>query len=177
MALLCKTPLILHKFRAVIHEGTLDRTTDCEGTVADWTSQEIRATCRTKRHGQVVPTLDEFLQVLRSSQARSLTSSRRAGGWTANNNEKIKERRDMTFQYGVVTRTYYSAVGGPAILEGFRDSAPKIRTAWKPRLTDEFSVAAAQALSVNAVMGKGGNGRRRPKCSSSRLPVSSLGRR
>jgi glycerophosphoryl diester phosphodiesterase len=47
----------------VLHDGTLDRTTNCTGIVYELTFEQVRA-CRTDGNGQPVPTLDEVLDYL-----------------------------------------------------------------------------------------------------------------
>lgn len=47
----------------VLHDRTLDRTTNCSGTVYELTFEQVRA-CRTDGNGQPVPTLDEVLDYL-----------------------------------------------------------------------------------------------------------------
>ena len=47
----------------VLHDRTLDRTTNCTGTVYKLTLEQVRA-CRTDGNGQPVPTLEEVLDYL-----------------------------------------------------------------------------------------------------------------
>ncbi len=138
----------------IIHDGLLDPTTNCTGGVAAWTAQDIRDQCRTEGQNAVIPTLDEFLRKLSKNPGQILNVELKGGGWIADDNAKIKMLRDLTVKHGVRNRTYYSAVGGPDLLMGFRDSAPKMRTAWKPRDTDTVTIAEATELSVDVVMAK-----------------------
>ena len=59
----------------VLHDRTLDRTTNCTGTVYKRTFAQVRA-CRTNGNGQPVPTLKEVLDYLASTSIRSSRRSR-----------------------------------------------------------------------------------------------------
>ena len=138
----------------VIHDGTLDRTTNCTGEVAAWTAQAIREQCRTDGQNEVVPTLNEFLRKLSNNPGQVLNVELKSGGWIADDNAQIKMLRDLTVRHGVLDRTFYSAAGAPRPLMEFRDSTPEVRTAWKPRRTDTVTIAEATELSVDVVMAK-----------------------
>ena len=66
----------------VLHDGTLDRTTNCTGIVYELTLEQVRA-CLTDGNGQPVPTLDEVLDYLAPLTSTSLRRSRgTAPTWT-----------------------------------------------------------------------------------------------
>ena len=138
----------------VIHDGRLDRTTNCTGEVAAWTAQAIRERCRTDGQNAVVPTLNEYLRKLSNNPGQVLNVELKGGGWIADDNAQIKMLRDLTVRHGVLDRTFYSAAGAPRPLMEFRDSTPEVRTAWKPRRTDTVTIAEATELSVDVVMAK-----------------------
>ena len=66
----------------VLHDGALDRTTNCTGIVYELTFEQVRA-CLTDGNGQPVPTLDEVLDYLAPLTSTSLRRSRgTASTWT-----------------------------------------------------------------------------------------------
>ena len=89
----------------VIHNGWLDRTTNCTGEVAAWTAQAIREQCRTDGQNALVPTLNEYLRKLSNNPGQVLNVELKGGGWIADDNAQIKMLRDLTVQHGVLDRT------------------------------------------------------------------------
>lgn len=151
----------------VLHDGTLDRTTNCKGSVADWTIADIQEQCRTEPNGQRVPGLKTFLKVLAGNPGQLMMVELKGNGWFENDNKPLERLRDATAQAGVLKRVFYTNEGDTAVIEALRDVEPDARTAWKQQDDENVTVKRAKELSVDAVV-------LRPREWSSRAKVRSF---
>ena len=135
----------------VLHDGTLDRTTNCKGKVGDWQFADIRAQCRTEPNGQRIPGFSRMAKTLSGNAGQLMMVELKGGGWFENDNEPLKRLRDVTSQAGVLKRVFFTNEGSTDVIEALRDVAPDARTAWKQQDHEQATVKRARELSVDAV--------------------------
>ena len=151
----------------VMHDGTLDRTTDCEGNVADWSLADIQAECRTEPNGQRVPDFDDLVTVLSDNPGQLLMVEIKGEGWFDNDNEPLERLWRTASEAGVLKRVYFANDEETDTIEVLRDIAPKARTALKQVGDETVTRKRAGELSVDAVV-------LRPKEWTSRAKVRSF---
>ena len=155
-----------HRF-LIIHEDTLDRTTNCEGNVADWTMADIRDQCRTEPNGQALPSFNRFVKVLSHNPGQLMLVDVKGGGWDDDDNKALERLVGAASQAGVLERVYFADDDGTGIIETLRDVAPAARTAWKQADDEKITPKRARELSVDAVAA-------RPRQWTSRAKVHSF---
>lgn len=133
----------------VIHDATVDRTTDGTGYVNDLTLAEIRE-LNTTPHGDKVPTLKQLLGAASNNTGQLLNLELKGPGWTADAN-LVKLQRTIKSN-GVLKRAYVASDAGDYLLTRLRDVVPAVKTAWKPDASVKVTTTAARQLSVDAVM-------------------------
>ena len=136
----------------VIHDDTLDRTTNCKGDVASWQMADIQQDCRTEPNGQRLPVFSRFVQALASNPGQRVMVEIKGDGWYDNENEALKRLRSAAAQAGVLKRVYFTHDADTGTIEALRDTVPTARTAWKPYANDSVTPARAKELSVDAVV-------------------------
>ena len=134
----------------VIHDETVDRTTDGTGRVNDMTLAEIKE-LNTTPHGDKVPTLTELLAAASDNPNQLLNLELKGSGWTAD--ESVLELKRIIESSGVLDRAFVSPPGEGLLLK-LGQMVPEVRTTWKPDATVEVTTDKAQELSVDAVMAR-----------------------
>jgi glycerophosphoryl diester phosphodiesterase len=135
----------------IMHDDTLDRTTDCEGNVSDWRLADIQANCRTEPNGQLIPDFNGFVDVLSNNPGQLMMVEVKGDGWFDDDNKPLKRLRRAASQAGVLKRVYFANYDGTGTLEALRDVAPRARTALKQVGEENITPKDARELSVDAV--------------------------
>jgi glycerophosphoryl diester phosphodiesterase len=133
----------------LMHDQSLDRTTNCTGLVSSWTSAALREQCRVGV--QVIPTLDEVAEYAASSGravAPDLKDATMSSGDLA---EVVRVIRS----HGLAGRTWVQSVYGSRFA-ALRQREPRLRTVLVSRGTPSPGVvsgmgAAAVATPVSAL--------------------------
>jgi glycerophosphoryl diester phosphodiesterase len=136
----------------IMHDQTLDRTTDCTGDVADWTLEDIRTECRTEPNDQRIPSFNRMATVLSHNPGQLLMVEIKGDGWLDNDDEALMRLRGAASDAGVLEQVYFTHDAGTETIEALRDVAPDARTAWKPDAAEDITPARARELSVDAVV-------------------------
>lgn len=137
----------------LLHDPTLDRTTNGSGPIARHTYDEVRALdagswFSPANAGERVPTLDEFLDVLAPSNVRALVELK--GDWTT---EQLAEVADLLQARYMVNRVALQSFEED-ILRGLQQVAPQFARVMLTREWDPRTVSLAQELEVSAVGGR-----------------------
>lgn len=133
----------------LMHDFTLDRTTDAIGAVKGRTLAEIRALDAggwfdEAYAGERVPTLEEFVAELDSSTARALVELK--GVWPE---ERIAEVAELLRDHHLVNRVALQSFEIPT-LQSLRNAAPEFARVLLTREWDESIVGLAAELQVSA---------------------------
>ncbi|QBE49160.1 glycerophosphodiester phosphodiesterase [Leucobacter triazinivorans] len=134
----------------LMHDPTLDRTTSGSGPVALRSFDEIRALdagswFSPEFAGEVVPTLEEFLDALEPSTTRALVELK--GEWAIEQLEAVTELLRSRY---MVNRVALQSFETPT-LEGLQQVAPEFARVLLTREWDEGTVQQATELQVSAV--------------------------
>lgn len=134
----------------LMHDPTIDRTTSGSGPVAHRSFAEIRALdaggwFAPEFAGEVVPTLEEFLDELEPSTTRALVELK--GEWTV---EQLEAVTEMLRSRYLVNRVALQSFETPT-LEGLQETAPEFARVLLTREWDERTVQQAVDLQVSAV--------------------------
>lgn len=138
----------------VLHDGTLDRTTNCKGDVSEWTMADIQDECRTEPNELRLPRWHRFMKVLSHNAGQRMLVDVKGGGWDEDDYAALKKLRGAASDAGVLDRVYFADDDGTGIIEALRDVAPDARTAWKQQDGDKVTVKRARRLSVDAVVAR-----------------------
>lgn len=140
----------------MVHDATLNSTTNCEGRVQDMTLAEIKNQCRTDGQNGSVPTFRQLARytgntegALANVEVKSPTDDT---SWFEDDNRLLRKLVAIAREEGARDQIYFSDDGGDEILKGLRDSSPKALTCWKPTGSETFNPKRAEQLSVDAVM-------------------------
>lgn len=134
----------------LMHDPTLDRTTDGTGPVAARSYEEIQRLdaggwFSSEYAGEPVPTLEEFLEMLETSNAQALVELK--GEWTE---AQLEQVADQLRAHHMVNRVVLQSFEIPT-LEGLQAVAPEFARLLLTREWDEATVAHAVRMQVSAV--------------------------
>lgn len=135
----------------LLHDETLDRTTTGSGPLADHTFEQVRALDAggwfdEAFAGTLVPTLDEFLAMLATSQKRALIEMK--GVWTP---VATAAFADALHAYGLDDRVAVASFDART-LALIEEAAPRVPRMAILRVLPEDTVAAARALGVRGIV-------------------------
>ena len=137
----------------LLHDPTLDRTTNGSGPIATHTFDEVRALDAggwfdQANAGERVPTLEEFLDVLEPANVRALVELK--GDWTT---EQLSDVADLLQSRYMVNRVALQSFDEET-LRGLQQVAPQFARVMLTREWDARTVSLAQELEVSAVGGR-----------------------
>lgn len=137
----------------LMHDLTLDRTTNGSGPIARQTFAEVRALDAgswfdAAHAGERVPTLEEFLDELEPANVRALVELK--GTWT---NEQLAAVADLLQTRYMVNRVALQSFD-EATLRGLQEVAPQFARVMLTREWNEATVVLARELEVSAVGGR-----------------------
>jgi glycerophosphoryl diester phosphodiesterase len=135
----------------IMHDRSLDRTTNCEGDVADWLLADIQANCQTEPNGGHIPDFTSFADLLADNPDQLMMVEIKGAGWYDNDNDPLRRLAEAASQAGVLDRVYFANDVGTGYLEALRDVAPTARTVWKQEGDETVTRKRAAELSVDAV--------------------------
>lgn len=134
----------------VIHDSTVDRTTDGSGVVAEMTLQELRALdagswlsdgfAKTR-----IPTLDEVLSIVRGKDVRVVIEYK--GTWEKS---AVRATVDMIAAAGLADTTLVQSFSETTVAR-IAAAAPRLRLALLTHDLDASTVATAAAIGADAV--------------------------
>ena len=122
----------------LMHDATLDRTTNCTGAVASWTAADLRAQCRVG--DQVIPTFAE-VAAYASTVPEQISPELKNQDFSSADIGKVIALLD---QYGLADRTFMQSFT-PAVLGRVHDLRPGLATV----------LCAQQPPSVPLIKGTG----------------------
>lgn len=138
----------------VIHDDTLDRTTNGKGKVVDWTLEELKrldagSKFDPKFSGEKIPTLKEVLDLSRSHVLVNIELKRGdLGQYT------LKDLTDRSLQEveraGVIDQTIFSSFD-PSALERIREKNPRVRVAYLYNKSWNFPQEVIEGRSFNTL--------------------------
>lgn len=134
----------------LMHDPTLDRTTNGSGAVAAHTLAEIKALDAgswfgAEFAGETVPTLEEFVEVLEPTTTRALVELK--GIWQP---EQVETLVEFLRSHYLVNRVALQSFEVPT-LEMLRETAPEFARVMLTREWDQVTVDQAVDLQVSAV--------------------------
>lgn len=134
----------------LMHDETLDRTTNGSGPIAAHTFAEVRALdaggwFSSEYAGETVPTLEEFVDVLQPSNVRALVEFK--GEWTP---EQMEQVVGLLRSEHMVNRVALQSFE-PAVLHELLDIAPEFARVMLTREWTDRTVDEAIELRVSAV--------------------------
>ena len=134
----------------VIHDRSVDRTTDGAGAVSEMTISELRALdagswLSETFAGTPIPTLDEVLALAASSGTRVLIEYK--GTWSK---AGVKTTVDMIEAVGL-TSTVVAQSFSQKTVARIADAAPELTVGWLTEDLDASTVATATAIEADAV--------------------------
>lgn len=137
----------------LLHDPTLDRTTNGSGPIALRTFAEVRALDAgswfdAAHAGERVPTLEEFLDVLEPANVRALVELK--GDWTSEQLQTVAELLQSRYMVNRVALQSFDE----ETLRGLQNVAPQFARVMLTREWDARTVALAQELEVSAVGGR-----------------------
>jgi len=135
----------------IIHDETVDRTTDGTGAVADLSLAELQALDAGSWYGSAwrgvtIPTFDEFLPLLQRSTASAIIEFK--GVWPA---EGVTPVIASIYRYGVQDRVVLASFESETLLELARE-APSLPRAIVVRRLPNDPVGLAEAHGARAVI-------------------------
>jgi glycerophosphoryl diester phosphodiesterase len=139
-----------HNF-VIMHDRSLNRTTNCEGDVADWLLADIQANCQTEPNGSRIPDFNEFADLLADNPGQLMMVEIKGPGWYDDDNDPLKRLGEAASQAGVLDRVYFANDVGTGYIEALRDVAPTAQTVWKQEGDESVTRKRARELSVDAV--------------------------
>lgn len=134
----------------VIHDDTVDRTTDGTGRVSDLTLEEIRALdagswFSPAYAGTVIPTLDEVLTYVSNGGADLLLEYK--GDWSP---EDVEMTIGMIGDYDLADRVFAQSFSATTV-ENVAAAAPDLTLGWLVGGLDQQTIERAAALGADAV--------------------------
>jgi glycerophosphoryl diester phosphodiesterase len=135
----------------LIHDETVDRTTNGTGAVADLTFSQLRALDAGSWYspefaGVVVPSLDEFLAIFQSSKKQALLELK--GFWTTDQVRLVVGKLAAT---GVTHRVTFASFDFTTVMN-LRSAAPEIPRVIIQRLLPADPVALAEHFHAIAIL-------------------------
>lgn len=145
------TALTVDGVAVLLHDETLDRTTTGSGPLAAHTFEQVRALDAGSWFGEdfagtPVPTLDEFLALLATSQKRGMVEMK--GVWTP---AAAAAFADALHAYGLDDRIAVASFDART-LALIEEAAPRVPRMAILRSLPEDTVAAARALGVRGIV-------------------------
>jgi glycerophosphoryl diester phosphodiesterase len=126
----------------LMHDLTLNRTTNCTGKVASWTAAALRARCRV--HGQPIPTFDEVAGYA-ASVGKPIAPELKNTNLSSRDMAKVVS---VINAHGLADRTWVQSTSGRQ-LASLRGRAPSLRLVLVSRSIP--SVAAVRAAKATVV--------------------------
>lgn len=132
----------------VMHDATVDRTTDGTGYVSDLTLGQVRE-LRTTPNGSMVPTLRQALRAAAQVDLRILVELKQASQWTQPLYERVNR---FWHRFTARGATIYVGGKGTAFETRIPQWAPDVLVYWRPTDGEVPTVARATALGAAMVM-------------------------
>lgn len=126
----------------LMHDATLDRTTNCSGAVTSWTLADLQAQCRVG--DQPIPTFDE-VAAFAAQAGKQIAPEIKSGTMTS---EDLQQVADVLTAHGLVSRTWLQSYYGSALTR-MRQLLPTLHTVIVAGGAP--SPSAVKALGANAV--------------------------
>jgi glycerophosphoryl diester phosphodiesterase len=105
----------------LMHDPTLDRTTNCTGAVAAWTLADLQAQCRVA--DQPIPTFDQ-VAAFAEQTGKSIAPELKNGAMST---EDLQQVADVLTAHGLVARTWLQSYYGSALTR-MHQLLPSLRT-------------------------------------------------
>ena len=128
----------------LLHDATLDRTTNCRGRVANWTARAISRSCRTDG-GDRVPRLSAYLRRVRATGLRLLLELK-----PGLSRRQVRTVVRRVRAYGMARRTVLRTFNLP-ILRTMHRAAPRIPVAFMTAAAEDPAIHDAITAGASSV--------------------------
>jgi glycerophosphoryl diester phosphodiesterase len=133
----------------LMHDATLDRTTDCTGAVSSKTLAQL-ASCRTDRGKQPIPTFDDVATYLATTSGVDLAPELKDVGTTALTDAELDRFVATIDDNGLASRTFVQSFD-PAVFPRVRTRDAALRLVWLSNSVLYVSAIKARGVDVASV--------------------------